>query len=90
MNDCGYTAKMPWFVDLIVVGEFMLFSFFGVVPCVQAGLVLSAVHAADGKPDKNAPRWELAAQAYAVLSVIAKTLLEFGFLMLLETMPQNK
>lgn len=87
LDDCGYKAKMPGFVDFVVFSEFFLFSLFGLVPSVQTVLVLTAVHPADGSPDKDAARWGMATNAYGILSVTAKTVLEFGFLMLLESIP---
>lgn len=88
LSDCGYKAEMPYFVNFIVFGEFVLFSLFGVVPVVQAVFVFAEVHLSSAPQKKDAARWGAAAQAYAVLSVSAKTLLEFGFLMLLESSPK--
>ena len=87
LGDCGYKAEMPGWVNFVVLCEFVLFSAFGMIPVVQAVLVLTAVHQNQGPTKKDIARWGLAAQAYALLSVVAKTILEFGFLMLLETTP---
>lgn len=89
LKECGYLSTMPWAVNLIVFGEFFLFTLFGLVPSTQLLLVITKVN--NNNEDKESPpdvaRWELAAMAYAILSVTAKSLLEYGFLALLETMP---
>jgi len=90
LADCGYKAEMPFFVDFIVFGEFVLFTLFGVIPVVQAVFVFSEIHLSSAPQTKDVARWGASAQAYAVLSVVAKTLLEFGFLMLVETAPKMR
>ena len=78
---------MPSWVDFVVYGQFALFSFFGVVPSVQAYFVFAADHT-DASCPTDRMRWALAAKTYSVLSVVAKSMLEFGFLALIETLPR--
>ena len=87
LYECGYEQRMPRVVDFIVFSQFMLFSVFGVVPCIQLGLLLTQVHRT---ADKNADpaSWAWASRTYSVLSVTAKSLLFIGFLMLVETLPR--
>lgn len=89
LSDCGYESEMPFFVNFIVFGEFLLFTLFGIIPVVQTVLVLTTDFSSEQKK-KDPAHWSGSAQAYAVLSVSAKTLLEFGFLMLIETTPNMR
>ena len=96
LTGCKFTTEMPGWVYFIVYGQFVLFSLFGLVPSMQVYSVLVAKHptgdaaghdAKAAAPPADSTRWALAAMAYSMLSVLAKTWLEFGFLTLVETLP---
>lgn len=87
---CKLPGEMPEFVNFIVIGEFILFSLFGLVPTIQCIYIYyrkpqeaSVVKVADSR------MWDLVSVVYGVLSVVAKTLLEYGFLGLLSNIPQT-
>lgn len=87
--ECGYKTSMPSIVNVIVFGEFLLFTLFGLVPSVQLGLVITTVntHDDDQANPPDIARWGTASMVYGILSVAAKTLLEYGFILLVETTP---
>jgi len=101
INACGLTEDMPPAVTLIVYGEFVLFSLFGLVQTVQTLVVLFAhphpaiVEPSDctscqnTHPKKDSKSWEVVSSCYAVLSVTAKSLLEYGFLVLVTQVPNT-
>jgi len=85
LQACGSTEKMPGIVDVIVFGEFLLFTLFGVVQSVHVAAVLSrknnreyamlpASMAAESRGEHT--QWAAVSCAYGVLSVLAKTLLK--------------
>ena len=39
------------------------------------------------QPNEDTARWESVSVAYGVLSVVSKTMLEYGFLVLLDVLP---
>jgi hypothetical protein len=94
---CGLTEKMPWAVSFLVYTQAGLFSAFGFVQTWQALKVLFAKKMPESQcstcvpgkrmPKKDLASWETVSMLYALLSVVAKTLLEFGFLVLVRQVP---
>jgi len=70
---------MPWFVWLIVVGQFIFFTLFGFVSFMQWYFVVFRFRLA---PTAQTKRWMWSKMAflYSILSVSAKLLLEVGFI----------
>jgi len=100
ISACGYKEEMPSIVNFIVFGQFALFSLFGVAQTVQVVLALAAPRPPPPRdenenekllaavaPRSDSARWETVSVAYGVLSVVSKTMLEYGFLVLLNVVP---
>jgi len=96
---CAFEQKMPGIVDFIVISQFMLFSLFGIAQTVQVAQVLSLKNrnsyklvsaGQESRPPADHARWAAVAFAYGVLSVVSKTLLEYGFLVLIRIAPTTQ
>ena len=70
---------MPWFVWLIVVGQFIFFTLFGIVSFMQWFYVVFRFRLAPTVESKRR-MWMTMAFRYSILSVSAKLFLEVGFI----------
>ena len=87
--DCKYGKKMPGAVNFIVYAECFLFTLFGVVPTAQMISILITVHSVDDARRSDTPHWSRVASAYTMLSVAAKSVLGYGFIILLDQIPDR-
>ena len=70
---------MPWFVWLIVIGQFIFFTLFGLVSFMQWFYVVFRFRLAPTVESKRR-MWMTMAFRYSILSVSAKLFLEIGFI----------
>lgn len=84
-SSCKFTDKMPDWVTFIVWSQFVFFTLFGVVQLVQVVYTLRTCNKSNTDDNTTLERkrrqcWQYVAFAYSVLSVVAKSLLEIGFI----------
>jgi len=86
--DCANPVSMPDAIIYLVVAECVLFTLFGLVQTVQ---IICALFAQEFHTQKTRDTWTTVSAYYYVLSVVAKLLLEFLFLNLInfESQRQN-
>ena len=86
--DCDNPISMPGAIIYLVIAECVLFTLFGLVQTVQ---IICALCAQEFSPQTTRDTWTTVSAWYSILSVVAKLILEFLFLNLInfESQRQN-
>ena len=81
-NRCENNNKVPHTIDLIVWGQFVLFLFFGLVHTIQAIYACIYEHVTN-----TSEIWLFYSYIYSILSIIAKTILFVGIIVVVNELP---
>jgi hypothetical protein len=82
---CDNNNSIPSTIDLVIFGQFILFLAFGIVHTTQ--IFFAVYNCIMGYPNNRTRNWLFYSFSYSILSIVAKTILFCGVIVLLGEIP---